>query len=308
MKHVIIRTGVGCYRYLVDSMRKKARSASISLTKSNFEQYKDKLAYKPMFTPYYMVEAIYATDSKYSDYIVKTLASSPWIQLVVYVDKREDFESLQGSMRHLDVLFFDSYSVDDSYMIKYIQKHVWEISGHTKKLSFDTAKYIRRRVKFQDYLLDSKLELLCHTDFSKQDIRKIIPAYRGVKVSTFPLHFFKGDHKGEIASFLVRYQRSIDYLYKPTLEFVQTWLTLYEKYLSGEISPVNYTQWMLINGESFGIRYTYQMDNWMSLFSMYSYDLVLLIFSQLYSHRNDTSYLKTLVLYKLLRGLPNGNT
>ncbi len=308
MKHVVIRTGVGCYRYLVDALRKKARTASISLTKSNFEQYRDKLAYKPMFTPYYLVEAIYDSDSKYSDYIIKSLASSAWIQLVVYVDKREAFESLQVSLRNLDVLFFDSYSVSDEYMIKYIQKYVWETSGHTKKLPFETAKYIRRRVKFQDYILDSKLELLCHTDFSRQDIRKIIPAYRGVKVSTFPLHFFKGDHKSEVAGFLVRYQKNIDYLYKPTLEFVQTWLTLYEKYLDGEISPVNYTQWMLTNGESFGIKYKYQIDNWMNLFGTYSYDLVLLIFSQLYSHRNDTSYLKTLVLYKVFRGLPNGST
>lgn len=107
-------------------------------------------------------------------------------------------------------------------------------------------------------------------------------------------------------SFLVRYQHSIDYLYKPLTEFVAQWLELYKKYLEGEISPMNYTQWMLVNGESYGIKYKYQIENWMKLFNLYSYDLVLWVHTQLYYHRTESGFFKTLFLFKLARGLYNG--
>lgn len=306
MRSVVIRTGVGCYRYLVASLRKAAGGTYTTISDTTYQQYVDKLSYHPMFTKYYLVEIVYHPDPKFDDFIFNTLLKSAWIQCVIYTDNREVFEQLQERCHKLNVLFFNSYDVSDEYLIKYIRKYVWDATDHKIKLSYDTAKYIRKRIKFQDYLLDSKLDLLIHTDFSRQTIRAMIPLYRGVKLSTFPLHFFLGDRKEEIMSFLVRYQRSIDYLYKPLVEFVTTWLQLYEKYLAGEISPMNYTQWMLVNGDRYGIKYKYQIENWMKLFNLYSYDLVTWIRTQLYFHKDDSSFFKTLFLFKLTRGLYDG--
>lgn len=307
MKGVVIRTGINCYRYLVESLRAKAgKSAQISASLDNYRHFTDKLSHKPMFSKYYLVEVNYKDDSNYLDWIHKVLLMSPWVQTVIYVDSRDDFDNIKEELRSYDLLFYDSYSVSDEYLAKYIRKYLYIASDRRIKIDMDTAKYIRKRIKYQDYLLDSKLDLLIHTDLSRKTIQRIIPKYRGVKVSTFPLHFFKQDKPREIGSFLSRYQGSISYLYKPMMDFISLWLELYQEYLSGQLSPMNYLAWLSVSGAKYDIKYRYQLENWMFLLERYSYELVLTYRDLLYRHRNDSDFIKTLTLFKLMKGLPHG--
>lgn len=307
MKGVVIRTGINCYRYLVESLRKKAgRSSQLAVNISNYRQYTDKLSHKPMFSKYYLVEVSYKDDTGFFDWITKVLLMSTWIQTVIYVDTRDDFDKLREDLRSFDMLFYDSYAVSDEYLAKYIRKYLYLASDQRIKIDMETAKYIRRRIKYQDYLLDSKLDLLVHTDLSRKTIQRIIPKYRGVKVSTFPFHFFKQDKPREIGSFLSRYQGSISYLYRPMMDFISTWLDLYQEYLSGQLSPMNYLAWLSTSGGKYDIKYRYQLENWMYLLDRYSYELVLTYRDLLYRHRNDSDFNKTLTLFKLMKGLPHG--
>lgn len=301
MKHIAIRTGINSYRYTVQKLKSKLTpDAILMVTHDNYQELAERLKHRPMFSKYFLLEIHFESDSRFLEFITNCMHSS-WIQCVIYASNKEGFEQLQQKFRREDIIFYDSYQTPDSILIKYIQQAVWDLSNKTIKLDKATATHIRNRVKFQDYLLDGKLELLVHTDFSKATINKMIPKYRGVKLATLPYHFFKAEKKREVAGFLVRYKNNIDTLYKPIVKFVGIWLELYEFYFTGELSSTNYIDWMAAHGVEYEIRYDYQIQRWLDLLAMYSYEKVLVIKMMLDEASEQSSYKKTLLLLNLLR-------
>lgn len=307
MRHIIIRTGINCYTYLVQSLKRKAGpSACLKVNQDNFNEFVEKLAYRPMFSKFYLVELEFTDTARgeFKKFITDRLLTSNWIQCIIYVHHTELFEELKEVYKGYDILFYNSYSVSDEYLAKYIRRYIYDATSGEQIISMELARYIRKRVKYQDYLLDSKLDLLAHAHIDKKSIRQIIPRYRGVKVSTFPYHFFRQDKESEIGSFISRYQYSIDYLYKPMISFLETWVSLYSEYLSGNLTPLNYMDWIVANGSRFSISYKYQIENWLWLLENYSYELVISYSYFLYKYRNAGDFEKTLAIYKLMKELP----
>lgn len=301
MKSLVIRTGINTYRYLVRKMKKGLTpDALLTITQGNYTDYVDRVSHRPMFSKHFLLEIYYESESQYLEFIQNALASK-WVQCVIYVSNKEAYEQLQKVLAKYDILFYDSYQAPDSVLLDYIQKSLYEQSDGKLKASLDVAKYIRRRVRFQEFLLDSKLEYLARTDLSKAAIDKAIPKYRGVKLATLPYHFFKAEKKREVASFLVRYKNNIDIVYKPIIKFVDTWLEMYDFYLTGELNETNYLAWMESHGRTFQIKYDYQMQRWLELLSLYSYEKVLTIRMLLESESGHSNYKKTVLLTKLLR-------
>lgn len=304
MKHLLVRTGIQTYRYVIRKMESKLTPSSvINLNTYNYLDLKEKLSHRPMFTKYYLVKITYEEDAKYLDWVCNELLTLDWIQGVVFTNTMETFEQLQKKLQKLEPVIFDCYNVDKNFMLRYITRQLFELSDGRIRLTKSKADLIRRRIRYQEVQLDSKLQILANTNCTIKIIERTIPRYRGVKLATLPYHFFSGSKQGEVAGFIGRYMHSSEYVYDPIHEFANTWLELYEHYLSGELAPTNYLDWMLANGEKYKIKFPYQMERWMGLLRSHGYERVLTIKLELDAHAKDNDFGRIFTLYKLLKGM-----
>ncbi|MEG2262765.1 MAG: hypothetical protein RSC68_00155 [Acinetobacter sp.] len=285
-------------------MKKRAgASSSVVITHENYIRLQDKLLRKPMFSKYYLVEITYYDDTKFNEWITKKLLASPWVQAVIYTSTAEEFETAYTSLKPFNVAVFDCYNISKELLMQYIYAQVYELSAGTIKLSSYKVDIIRRRVKYQEHILDTKLSLIANSNATIKTIESLIPMYKGVKLATFPYHFFAGAKVQEVASFMLRYKHNMQSLYEPLLKFVDEWLVLYDLYTSGQLSPSNYMEWMQENGEAHKIKYSYQMDRWMILLRKYSYERLITIKLLLEGNKEKDNFDKLFIMYKILRSV-----
>lgn len=305
MKHLIVRTGIAVYRYTVMKMKDKVgANACMYLNESNYTKYSDKVAHRPMFSRYYLVELDWEPDSRLANHVISNLFTSNYVQCIVYVSDRDAFESLeQLYSKDNNFVFLDCYNVTPEFLDAYIVRTIYDLTKGEVTLSAKKAELIRKRVRYQEHILDAKLELLAFTDLTIKTITQHIPPYRGVTISTFPYHFFMGEKKGEIAIFLTRYRRYPATLYKPLLEFMATWDELYTLYLDGEISQYNYIEWMLRNGKPYGITKDYHIERWMKLFRKHSYERFVYFNMKIQTTSSLPDYEKILLLVQIERSI-----
>lgn len=301
MKHLIIRTGINTYKYVVKRLESQVTSdAILNVWITNYESHAETIEHRPMFSTHYLLRVYYKDDKKFFNFI-KGVMVYPWVQCIVYIDSAEIFESFTMELKGIPHVAFDSYTVSKDFLIKYVQQSMLDLSGGEIKLSKEKADLICTRIRFKEYELDRKLELLSHTDLSIATIKKHLIPYTGVSNKTFPYHFLMKQKQRELGTILIRNLYDIKYLYSGLLEYIDTWFELYDEYYEGHLNKNTIVEWVRVSGATYKIKQEYQAKRWLDLLEIYSYERMMYLRVLLQSKSNYSSYNKTMLLIRILR-------
>lgn len=305
-KDIVLRTGVDVFRPVLDRLESAVSQNSVkhisSMTSVNTIKA---LHVRPMFSKKYIIYAsLSEEDPKYTNTLLE-LSQLSWIQLIVTVSNRAVFDSLSYDAKFKQFVFLDCYKVSNAILEEYIRYSLLKNGCNPKYITKTSITRIRRRARFRTYVLDSVLPILAKTNLSQKIVESHIAPYTGVTLSNIGRRFFEPAKKIHVARFLNRYRNYISIIFKSVKSYVESWLSLYDEYVSGRLSEETALDWLETSGEKFKIYYSYEITAWLESFSTYSYDFMLIVFVELQEASHENNNIQLLTLYKLFRMVNN---
>lgn len=304
---IVIRSGVNVFGRYVRAIESKAvRNCILTPQDGVTPALISTCKTKPMFSKYYVVHLeiskLDLVDKRYIE-MIKQLISFKWVILIFKISSREAFDRLRYIAPFDTFTFLDCYAVTAKVMHAYIRAELIRCGADKRYVTKTLVEHIRKRAKYKEYVLDSVIPRLAYSDLSKATVNSMIAPYRGVTVSNFGSKLFDPDKAAPVLEMLQRYSKYPDSLHKSTCDYIQTWLALYDEYVTGEFSEDSVANWLTTNGKKYGVLYGYQAKQWLRAMSTYSYEFMMLASITL---RATSSSAKTFALYKLFRMVNDG--
>lgn len=302
VQHYILREGVNVFGSVLQRLESKVTPTCIKrVDGSNYTELSKQLKVKPMFSRYYLVYAnVSESDQSYFDFL-NTLALSGWVQLILTVRSKAILDEVQCHRYFDDFKVLDCYNVTIDVMDKYIYDTLIQNGCDPRYVTQAAVTRIRRRAKYKAYVLDSVLPLLAQTNLSKKTVESYISPYTGVTLQNIGVQFFNPKKQDIVASYMLRYHKHITDIYKRVSAYVDSWLKLYEEYISGRLSDETVISWIDNYGKRYDIAYEYQAQKWLKSFSSVSYEFMITVFVMLQEYKNASNNLQLTALYKIFR-------
>lgn len=305
-RDIILRTGVDVFRPVLDKLESSVSQNSIKHISAMTSVSTIKALYvRPMFSKKYIIYASLAEeDPKYLSTLLE-ISQLSWIQLIITVSDRAVFDSLTYNTKFKQFIFLDCYKVSNAVLEEYIRYTLLKNGCNPKFITKTSITRIRRRARFRTYILDSVLPILAGTNLSQKVVESHIAPYTGVTLSNIGRRFFEPSKQVHVARFLSRYRNYISTVFKNVKSYVESWLILYDEYASGRLSEETALNWLEVSGEKFKVHYSYEITAWLESFATYSYDFMLIIFTELQEASHENNNIQLLTLYKLFRMVNN---
>lgn len=301
MKHILIRTGIDVFKYTFQDLEAKFPPSSIiSVTSQNYMEKLKKLSMRPMFSKKYLVYVTLIDNSRETITAVTTLSNLKWVKLIVQTNNSDVFLELMGSLDSARWLIVNSYETSDELKEEYLRRELLALNCEPKYITDYKLKLIRRRLRYQEHKASLYLPTLASSPMTIKLIESTIPLYSGVTVSNIGRVFFEKSKHARVANLVYRYRYYIKNIYRNISDYIDTWLALYEQYITGNLNESTIDNWIVKNGKQYKIKYNYQVQQFLDSFLKISADMMILIKMQLAEHSTDSSYNKTILLIRLM--------
>lgn len=305
LQHIVLRTGIDIFRGVLNSLESKLTSNCIMhLNITNYSTALAVIKTKPMFSRYYMLyvtlDSLDTIDNMYLNWIIE-ISSIKWVILIIKTGNRTTFEQLHFKKPFDTFTYLDCFSVRSDILNRYIANRLLAYGAPKYLVTNKAITCIRRRVRYREYILDSMLPRLAATNLSRNAIYSLIAPYKGVTLSNFGMKLFDKTKSKPVGELMFRYCKYPDLLFKSTYEFVNKWFSLYELFVKGELSENNMLGWVNQSGFSYQITKEYQVKQWLSLLSTYSFEFMCIVFSELQDAFDKKNSDKIFALYRIFK-------
>lgn len=275
MKHLrVLMAGANIHQNLTDVLKSKVVVTDrFVITKDNFEKVSLSLSYKPLFSPYYVVEVyMNGIDKQMFKDLIK-LESNGFVQYIFLCTSMKDFDQLE-KVSELEILTYNGYNPPDKVMYNYMQSRLGFL------LTEPFYKEIRNRLRGNYSLLDSYLDKLnLNPPSDMKELKKIVPALNKTGLWRFFTKLMEREDKKTVFKVVSDYEFGAKFLLEYIQDSLEGILNLYSVYKQGRFNERTLTDFATKNKDllkKVGLK-EYQLQDVLNIYKQHSFaELIIL--------------------------------
>lgn len=296
----VVRTGPPYYNLVINKLEQSLPKQQIFTVMDDYEEVKEKMAYVPIFAPYYLVSVYYKHSKEFWKFIY-WCAERKYIKTVILCNRRDDYSTVLSlcEQRNIETVQYDSYQASKRDKNRYILHTIYKLNPKAKPTN-SSLDLIRTRLAGYSSEVNTFLTKVAFCDFSRKEIMRLIPKKSKLTSSNFGYSVYHKTSYDTLDSFIEKFR----YYPKPLITSLTTYTdkvtSLYKLHLAGEFTGVNYKTFVVNNGEKYGIHSDYAAKSYLDVVEHMSYSKLMLINSML-SEAGESRLKNIVTLYKLVR-------